>query len=178
MKTAGVDVGLDWRVPAFGGQFYLQNTLTYVDTYKLGTSEFVDTAFSGNGGVTPQWANTATVGWSGDDITFQVRYVWKKGAKQNFPGADWDGLYPYDLTTGESLYEEFPDRIPDLHLVNASVRFDVTEGFELTAIVNNLLDKYPPQTTTGVFEQANTNINFYDPYALGRNFTIQGRIKF
>ncbi len=180
LTTSGVDVGLDWRVPAFGGNFYVQNTFTYVDSYKLGDSEFVDTAFSGNGGVTPKWANTATVGWSGDDITFQVRYVWKKGGKQNFPGADLDGLYPYDLNDPDftSLYDEFPDRIPDLHLVNASVRFDVTEGFELTAIVNNILDKYPPQTTTGIFEQANTNINFYDPYALGRNFTIQGRIKF
>lgn len=178
LKTAGVDVGLDWSRDLFGGRFYISDVLTYVDTYKIGTSEFVDTAFSGIGGVTPKWANTLTAGWQNDSFTFQVRHVWKKGGKQNFPGADLDGLYPYDLDTGESLYDQFPDRIPDLSLVNLSLRWRAAENFEFTTIVNNVFDKYPRQTTTGYFEQANTNINFYDPYALGRTWTIQGRVKF
>ncbi len=71
-----------------------------------------------------------------------------------------------------------PDRINDLHLVNLSVRWQAAENFEFTGIVDNLLDKYPPQTTTGVFEQANSNISFYDRYALGRTFTVQARIPF
>ena len=178
LTTAGVDVGIDATMEAFGGQLYISDVLTYVDKYNIGDSEFVDTAFSGNGGVTPQWANTATVGWRNETITAQVRYVWKKGGRQNFPGADLDGLYPYDLDTEESLYDQYPDRIPDLNLVNFSLRFRAMENFEITGIVNNVLNKYPPQTTTGVFEQANSNINFYDPYAIGRNFTVQGRVKF
>lgn len=177
LETAGVDVGIDARMDAFGGQIYISDVLTYVDSYKIGTSDYVDTAFSGNGGVTPKWANTLTAGWRNETITAQVRYVWKKGGKQNFPGADLDGLYPYDLDTFESFYSQYPDRIDDLNLVNLSLRWKATENFELTAIVNNVLDKYPPQTTTGVFEQANTNINFYDPYALGRTWTMQARIK-
>lgn len=177
LETAGVDVGLDLRMDALGGQIYVSDVLTYVDTYKIGTSDFVDTAFSGNGGVTPKWANTLTAGWRNETITAQVRYVWKKGGKQNFPGADLDGLYPYDLDTGDSFYSDFPDRIPDLNLVNLSLRWRAAENFELTAIVNNVFDKYPPQTTTGVLEQANSNINFYDPYALGRTWTMQARIK-
>lgn len=184
LKTSGVDAGLDIRFPAFGGQIYLSDVLTYVDSYTLGTApnetQIVDTIFPGIGGATPRWANTLTAGWMNEDFTFQARYVWKKGPKQNFPGAFFDGLYPYDLTDPNftSLYDEFPDRIDDLHLVNLSLRWSAAENFEMTLIANNILDKYPPQTTTGIFEQANTNISFYDPYALGRNYTIQARLKF
>ncbi len=180
LKTSGIDVGLDLMVDAFGGQIYLQDTLTYVDSYKIGNSEFVDTTGPGIGGVTPEWSNTATFGWRNETITAQVRYVWTMGGRQNYPGAFLDGLYPYDLDDPDfaSLYDQFPDRIDDLNLVNLSLRWRAAENFEFTAIVNNLLDKYPPQTTTGVFEQANTNISFYDPYAVGRNFTLQARVKF
>lgn len=178
--TSGVDVGIDVSYPAFGGQLYISDVLTYVDEYSIGDTNFVDTVSPGFGGVIPDWANTATVGWRGDDVTAQVRYVWKRGARQNYPGAFLDGLYPYDLNDPDfaSLYDEFPDRINDLHLVNLSVRWQAAENFEFTGIVDNLLDKYPPQTTTGIFEQANSNISFYDRYALGRTFTVQARITF
>ncbi|QWC56237.1 TonB-dependent receptor [Erythrobacter sp. 3-20A1M] len=178
--TAGIDGGLDVTYNAFGGQLYLSDVLTYVDKYSINGTNFTDTTSPGFGGVIPKWANTATVGWRNDTITGQVRYVWKKGAKQNYPGAFLDGLYPYDLNDPDfaSLYDQFPDRIPDLHLVNLSLRWQAAENFEFTAIVDNLLDKTPPQTTTGIFEQSNTNISFYDRYALGRTYTFQARVKF
>jgi outer membrane receptor protein involved in Fe transport len=166
LTTAGIDVGLDASIEAFGGQIYVNDVLTYVDKFKIGDSEFVDTVFSGIGGVTPRWANTLQAGWRNETVTVQVRYVWKKGGKQNFPGAEWEGFFPDS------------GRIPDLNLVNLSLRFRASERVDITGIVNNLLDKYPPQTVTGYFEQANTNINFYDPYAVGRNFTIQARVRF
>jgi iron complex outermembrane recepter protein len=178
LTTSGIDVGLDWSTEVMGGKLYISDVLTFVEKYVLGTQDFVDTAFSGNGGVTPKWANTLTAGYTKGGTTFQARYVWKKGGKQNFPGADLDGLYPYDLATGDPLYDQYPDRIPDLKLLNISLRQRVGDNFEITGIVNNLLGYFPPQTTTGILEQANTNINFYDPYALGRTFTLQARIKF
>ena len=184
LETAGVDVGLDIKFDGFGGEIFISDVLTYVEKYDIidgdtgAVTELVDTAFPGIGGVTPQWKNALTAGWRNEDFTAQVRYVWARGAKQNFPGAFLDGLYPYDLDTGDSLYDEYPDRIDDLALVNMSFRWRAAENFELTAIVNNVLDKYPPQTTTGIFEQANTNISFYDGYALGRNWTLQARVKF
>jgi outer membrane receptor protein involved in Fe transport len=176
--TAGVDVGLDYTHPLFGGQLYLSDVFTYVDKYSVGGSEFVDTVFSGIGGAIPKYANTATLGWRDDTFTAQVRYVWKHGPKQNFPGAEFDGLFPYDPATGTPFYDQFPDRIPDLNLVNLSFRWNVTDNFDFTLIANNILNHYPPQTITGNFEQANTNISFYDEYALGRNYTVQARVKF
>lgn len=166
LTTAGIDVGFDASFDALGGQIYLNDVLTYVDKYKIGDSEFVDTAFSGNGGVTVRWANTLTTGWRNETITAQVRYVWKKGGKQNFEGAELEGFFPDSA------------RIPDLNLINLSLRVRATENIEITGIVDNLLDKFPPQTATGFFEQANTNINFFDPYALGRSYTVQARLRF
>ncbi|MBX3593419.1 TonB-dependent receptor [Sphingomonas sp.] len=165
LVTSGVDVGFDWSIPAFGGRVYISNLTTYVDEYKIGTTNYSDTVFSGIGGVTFKWGNTLTAGWRGDKFTGQVRYVWRQGGRQNFVGAELE-----DYTSGSA-------RIPDLNLVNLSLSWRPTDNFEFTMIANNLLGKLPPQTATGIFEQANTNINFYDGYALGRNFTFQARIK-
>lgn len=169
LTTAGVDVGFDWSVPITeGGSLFFSDLLTYVDSYKIGDTEFVDSAEGGIGGVTYRWANTATVGYRSNRVTGQVRYIWRKGGRQDYPGG-----------TLEGYFEDGKGRIPDLNVVNLSLRFNVTDNFEFTGIVNNLLDKLPPQTVSGAaFEQANTNINFYDAYALGRNFTFQGRIRF
>jgi outer membrane receptor protein involved in Fe transport len=166
--TSGVDFGLDWSTDLLGGRVSVSNVFTYVDKYNIGGTEYSDTVFSGIGGVITKYANTLTTAFRKDGITAQVRYVWKKGARQNFPGAELEGFF----ADGNSA------RIPDLHLVNLSLRAQVSDKFEITGIVNNLLNKYPPQTLTGTFEQANTNISFYDAYALGRNYTIQARIKF
>lgn len=166
LTTAGVDLGANATIDAFGGTLYINEVLTYVDKYTIGTTDFVDTVFSGIGGVTPKWANTLELGWRDENVTAQVRHVWKKGGRQNFSGAELEGFFPDSA------------RIDDLSVVNLSIRWRAAENFEVTGIVNNLFDKYPPQTPTGFFEQANTNISFYDPYAVGRNFSVQARVKF
>jgi len=168
LTTAGIDVGVDWSTDLFGGRLSLSDIFTYVDTYRIGDFELVDTSFSGNGGVTVRYANTMTATYRTGPITAQLRHVWKRGAKQNFSGAELEGFF----VEGDTA------RIPDLQLVNFSLRFQINDNLEITGIVNNLLNKYPPQTATGIFEQSNTNINFYDPYALGRNYAIQARVRF
>lgn len=166
LETAGIDVGFDWSVDALGGRFSLSDVLTYVDTYNIDGQEYADTVFSGIGGVTPKWANAATLVYKQGGTTVQVRHVWKKGGKQNFSGAEFEGFFPDDA------------RIPNLNLINLSLRQQIGDNFEITAICDNVLGTLPPQTVTGQQEQSNTNINFYDPYALGRTFTLQARIKF
>ena len=166
--TSGVDIGVDWTIRLSDQwRLLINNTTTYVDEYVIGGINYADTAFSGIGGVTFRWGNTLTASVRNDKFTGQVRWVWRQGGRQNFVGAELEGLF-----AGGS------QRIPDLHLVNLSLRYNVSDHFELTGIINNLLNFYPPQTATGFFEQANTNINFYDAYALGRNFTIQARVRF
>ncbi|MFL9841269.1 TonB-dependent receptor [Sphingomonas sp. ST-64] len=167
LTTAGVDVGFDWSVPVGdGARVFISNLTTYVDKYDIGGTNYADTAEGGIGGVTFRWGNTLTAGYRTDKFTGQVRYVWRQGGRQDYVGGTFEGL----CSPGGC-------RVPDLNLVNLSLRYAVTDNFELTGIVNNLLDKFPPQTAGGFFEQANTNINFYDSYALGRNFTFQAKIK-
>ena len=69
-------------------------------------------------------------------------------------------------------------KIPDLSVFDLSLRYKVSDHFSTTFIVENLTDKLPPQTATGTFEQANSNTSFYEPYLLGRSFTVQATVKF
>ena len=163
---SGVDAGLDFTLPVGDGRIYISNVFSYTDKYKQGGLNFADGAFSGIGGVIFQYGNTLTTGYSTDRVTAQVRYVWRKGAKQNFPGAEFEGIFPDS------------GRIADLNLVNLSLRVRVSDAFEITGIVDNLLDKLPPRTITGQQEAANTNISFYDSYAIGRTYSVQARVRF
>jgi outer membrane receptor for ferrienterochelin and colicin len=65
---------------------------------------------------------------------------------------------------------------PAASYIDASVRWNVTDNFTLTGVVNNLEDKQPPQTVTGTFLQANTDPETYR--VLGRSFFISGRYRF
>lgn len=184
LVASGVDVGLDWRIPVGDGSVYIQDTLSWTEKYKIGSINYAGTVFSGIGGVTPKWSNTLTVGYQSDSWTFQVRHVWDQGGRQGFDGSECQAygdctlIDPTPDDDDDSTVPAAAFRIPDFSVINASLRFNVTDNFELTAIVNNLFNKYPKPTYTGFFEQANTNINFYDGYALGRNYTLQARVKF
>jgi outer membrane receptor protein involved in Fe transport len=72
----------------------------------------------------------------------------------------------------------FTPRVPDMHVIDLSLRYDVSDKFSLTGIINNVLDEYPEQTATGTFEQANTNVSFFAPLILGRTFTVQATVTF
>jgi iron complex outermembrane receptor protein len=163
---AGIDAGLDFTVPVGPGKFYLSDVFSYTDKFKIGATNFSDTVSAGIGGATFKYGNTLTTGYSTERVTAQVRYIWRKGPKQEFSGADFEGIFP-----GKN-------RIPDLNVVNLSVRVKASDTFEITGIVDNLLDKLPPRTISGQQEQANTNISFYDAYALGRTFSVQARVRF
>lgn len=60
------------------------------------------------------------------------------------------------------------------------VRFHVSEAFEMGLLVENLFDKQPPLVGSGVggtaFNSGNTFPTVYD--AVGRSFTVSGRLRF
>lgn len=167
LATSGIDVALKWSTPFAGGRLRIDDLFTYVDSYKLGGTEFVDKAFDGIGGVTSRYANTLTVAYDKGKFTGQARWVYKRG------GTQYDALFGEDADTGF-----ITPRIPDLHSVDLSARYRVTDNVSMSLIVDNVLNKLPPQTATGTFEQANTNVSFYEPYLLGRGWTIQATVRF
>ncbi|MBW6530210.1 TonB-dependent receptor domain-containing protein [Sphingomonas citri] len=71
-------------------------------------------------------------------------------------------------------------RIPAYNYLDLATRFGVTDNFDLTLTVTNLLDKDPPLVggTVGStsFNSGNTYPSTYD--ALGRRFVVGARIKF
>lgn len=167
LATSGIDVALKWSAPFAGGRLRIDDLFTYVDSYKLGDTEFVGKAFDGIGGVTSRYANTLTVAYDQGKFTGQARWVYKRG------GTQYDALFGEDADSGF-----ITPRIPDLHSVDLSARYRVTDNVSMSLIVDNVLNKLPPQTATGTFEQANTNVSFYEPYLLGRGWTIQATVRF
>ena len=69
-------------------------------------------------------------------------------------------------------------RVPDLSFFDLSLRWNLSDRLQVTGIVNNLFDKYPPQTLTGTLEQSNTNAVFFSPLFLGRSYSIQAKVRF
>ncbi|WP_379922315.1 TonB-dependent receptor plug domain-containing protein [Erythrobacter sp. R86502] len=167
LQTSGIDVGLNWAVPLFSGRLTINELLTWVDKFDIGGTDFVDTADAGIGAITSEWASTLQVAYQQERFTGQVRYVYKSGGDQS--GA----LFGPDEDTGFRT-----PRVPDLHVVDLSLRYKVSDGFAITGIVNNVLNDTPPQTAVGTFEQANTNVSFYSPLILGRTYTVQATLNF
>ena len=172
LRTKGIDVGLNWVIgmdELFGGEgrIRISELFTYVDSYKVGATEFVGKTFDGIGGTTSKYASTLTVAYEGERFTGQVRWVYKSGGNQD------DALFGNDDDAGFNT-----PRIPDLNAIDVSLRYKVSDNFSTTFIIENITNKLPPQTGTGSFEQANSNVSFYEPYLLGRSFTVQATVKF
>ena len=174
LKTSGIDAGLSWSIridEIFGsgnGRITIDELFTWVNSYTIGGTEFVDTADAGLGGITSEFASTLTVGYQNEGFTGQVRWVYKSAG-----GEQGANLFGTDEQTGFTT-----PRVPDLNSVDLSLRYNFGGNFSLTGIVHNVFDELPPQTAVGTFEQANSNVSFYNPLLLGRNFTVQAQVRF
>jgi len=167
LKTSGIDLSVNWSFPLFAGNLSIQELLTWVDSYNIAGTDFVDTADAGIGAITSEWASTLQVLYRQERFSGQVRWVYKSGGDQSG-----------NLFGDEAAAGFFTPRVPDLHTVDLSLRYDVSDKFSLTGIVNNVLGDRPEQTATGTFEQANTNVSFFSPLILGRTFTVQATVTF
>ncbi len=61
LETSGIDLGLNWSFPLFAGNLSIQELLTWVDSFDVAGTEFVDTADAGLGAITSEWASTLQV---------------------------------------------------------------------------------------------------------------------
>ena len=95
---------------------------------------------------------------------------------------DWTlfGRWSYspEVTSSNGFASAFGGAVsPESSYVDASLRWNVTDNFTLTANVDNVFDEYPPQTPDGVFGgQGNTDPQFYR--VVGRSFAVSGRFRF
>ena len=174
LTARGIDVGFNWVIPmgdflggTLGdGRLRISELFSYTLDFKYGDQDFVDTVGFNQGiGYVPisKYTSTLTVGYELEDFVGQVRWVYKTGGEQG------------DAAFGNAVNH---DRVPDLSFVDLSLRWQPSERFEFTGIVSNIFNKFPRQTVTGVFEQANTNAAFFSPIALGRAYTFQAKVRF
>ena len=91
-----------------------------------------------------------------------------------------------DAVSLEPLSASFGGALPEYSSISAysyfdlTTRFSVSDNFEMTAGVTNLLDKKPPNVSSFVgsssYNSGNTYPTTYD--AIGRRFNVTGRLRF
>lgn len=79
-----------------------------------------------------------------------------------------DPKFANDQTAKGCSAGDFGQFDPAASYFDASVRWNVTDNFQVVGVINNIFDSTAPQTPSGLFVQANTDPQLYLPGVLGR----------
>ncbi|NEX91478.1 TonB-dependent receptor [Caulobacter sp. 17J65-9] len=156
--TKGWDIQAEWSLDmedvGMKGRLRLNELLSLIDSYKIGDTEYVGYTFASIGGALPEWKSA-----------FSAYYMI----------GDWTlfGRWSYVPTMTSA---SFGNEQPEASYIDMSARWDMTDNFQVTAFVGNVFDEKAPQTTEGLFSQANTDPQVYR--VLGRTFSISGKVRF
>ena len=172
VKTDGIDFQLDYTLPIEGGLVGESSKLnfafmgTYTNNYKFYAVQELDdyTQCAGAfgqlvcGNPLPEWKWNTRLTWIDGPLTTSLRWRHLGKAQDD----DVDTAYVVE-------------RLKSYDVFDLAFSFDVSEEFNLSMGVNNLLDK-KPQLIGDNQEQANTYPGVYD--VLGRDFFISAGFKF
>jgi outer membrane receptor protein involved in Fe transport len=177
LKTSGFDVEVAYRVPldAIGvpGQLDLRSLTTITrHLTRSDAATSIDRAGSGALGGVPSWSNNTTVSYALGAVTntFQFRYTPSLKADATLIGPDDDNFDP-KLPNSINV-----NRFPASMYVNYTLQFDVKtskgNSMQLFTVVNNLLNKTPPDYSLIAFVAGG------NPYELiGRSYKVGARFK-
>ncbi|XBQ16237.1 MAG: TonB-dependent receptor [Oceanicaulis sp.] len=165
LTTSGIDLQLVFStdLPVFGldGRLTVNNLLTWVEEWGSGTSDIVGTTTGQIGSAFPEYKNAMTVTYALPSVTGQVRWTYVDSMEDRWfgTGNDWS-----------------PDT-EEIHYVDASVRWDMTDTFSTTFGVQNVFDQFPEQHLSSVIG-GQGNVDPQNYRALGRMFSITLRNRF
>lgn len=165
LLQSGYDIQAEWSLPLGPGQLTINELYSHTNEFIINGSDFTGYGFGGIGGgpfggIAPEQKSVLSVTYALGDWTFLGRWTWAPG------------FLDANFTTAAH-----PLRTPDASYVDISARWNVTDNFSVVGVVDNVFDDYPPQYASGAVNgQANTNPVYYR--ALGRTFTISGRLRF
>lgn len=132
---------------------------------------------SAPGSIQPEWSWNARTTLSWDDIDLSLLWRHISGVEAEPGITAFSGTLAAGALAGETY--DF-GRIGSYDWFDLAARFGVTENFDLTLTVMNLLDKDPPVVGstigTTAFNSGNTYPSTYDP--LGRRYAVGARLKF
>ena len=160
IRTGGVDVQLDWRLPVGPGELDLNGVANYLAAYKqsfttgLPFVEYANTISSTSAYL--RWRTLLTATYTMD--------TWSVGARWRFTPRT------RDVTCASKC--QAPDT-PSHSTFDLFGSYELTKAVQLTAGVDNLLDKDPP-IVGGVL--GNTNLGEFD--VVGRQVYAAVRAKF
>jgi outer membrane receptor protein involved in Fe transport len=165
LATSGYDIQVEWSVPIGPGQLTVNELYSILDEFTFTGASGVPNELAGGtsafiGGALPDYKSVLSVSYSVGDWTLFGRWSY----------------VPEMFSNGVCAIYAACDDTPEASYFDASVRWNVTDAFTLTAVIDNIADEYPPQTAEGTFSQANTDPQTYR--VLGRSFAISGRYRF
>lgn len=174
LETSGMDIQVDYNMPLFDtgrlSFFYLG---TLLEEYRNTTIQAIperEAIVEGTFGQ-PVYRHTTRLTYA--DGPAQVSFRWRfEGKTQSsrinnvFLGTTRIGTNP---TTIARPY------LGEISYFDLTFSYDVTENFQFTAGVNNILDRQPPVLGTDA-EQANTLPSFFD--VLGRDYFVSAKLTF
>ncbi|WP_395646083.1 TonB-dependent receptor domain-containing protein [Terricaulis sp.] len=156
-ETNGIDFQLEWSVPLGAGQLTVNELYTLVDSLTFNGTEFAGTSAGSIGSSTPDFKSVLSVTYNVGDWTLFSRWS-----------------YTPETTSGNGIGGVIN---PSASYVDASARWNVTDNFTVTGVIDNLFDETPPQTADGVLGgQGNTDPQMYR--VLGRSFSVSARFRF
>ncbi|OQW55563.1 MAG: hypothetical protein A4S17_05925 [Proteobacteria bacterium HN_bin10] len=159
LATEGYDIQLEWSLPIGPGQLTINELYSIIESYEFNGFDFVGTSTASIGGTIPEYKSVLSVSYNVGDWTLFGRWTYT----------------PETFGTFHGLAGSI-DINPEASYFDASVRWNMTDSFTLTANIDNVMDEGPPQTPSGTVAQSNTDVQVYR--VLGRTFSISGRYRF
>lgn len=178
IQTAGLDVALDWSIPAPGfgdqGAVNLNMSFNYLDKYLVQGVP---------GGTVIDYADTLANSITGAPYGAQFRWKLNTMVGYNFgPGSislSWRHLPKARHSAAATNPATTTQGAPAYDLFGLSGRVNITDMLEIRGGVDNLFDKQPPRVgvisgTTAAAGQTDTTA--YD--VLGRRFYVGAKLRF
>jgi outer membrane receptor protein involved in Fe transport len=175
LHAEGLELVMDYRVPALGGNFDLQVNGNYVlDLSTVGGTGLVSQLddLTGNAGVVaningvPRWRADAVVTYSqeGWGVTAHGRYIPKGILDTTKIGPEQDGYNVNDPTSIST------NRVDGAFYLDLSARLNVNSRLQLYGSIDNVTDKDEPKQL-----RLFGNGLYFDPY--GRSYKVGLRVK-
>ncbi len=150
------------------GRLRINELLSIIDSYEINGTDFIGTTSASIGGALFDWKSTLSVYYTLGD--------WTAFARWSYVPEICDPTFASGTTAAACGAADFGQYDPEASYVDASVRWAVTDNFQVTGFIGNLFDETPPQTPAGLFSQANTDPQVYR--VLGRTFSISAKLRF
>ncbi|MEM8696116.1 MAG: TonB-dependent receptor [Pseudomonadota bacterium] len=169
IKTSGIDLQVNYTLPVSFGSVNWDFSGTWTDEIILTADNNCVGLFSTNcDPITPEWAFNLRTTVSIDDLVdISLLWRWIDGVEYEFRGQG-AGFLPESEAFDDASYFDL------------TVRSNVSENFDITLSIFNLLDRDPPRTSsfigTSTFNSGETYPSTYD--ALGRRYSVTGRLRF